>query len=291
MPKKREELVRGLRGERPKRKPYWKPIAGIVVTLLTFALVCFAFEKSLAWPTSLLTLAGMLAVAWFVGVLAGERLATARWSAVASSVLALALAASTLGFNTPWRLGEGEICFSYRATFVYYGGEDSEPLENLGLYFAAPQIENGFAGTISSAWELYYVENDGSMTHLCNPGGIINLRGARDSQLVVYVGIAESRYGPALKRIIDRLYPREAFVSHGETWVPEDRADKVTLRSYGEPRDESFGYWHTPEAERENWGVDFFFSIGLYREGTLIERYEVTWENQTWGAFSLARKV
>ena len=100
MSRKREEIVRRLRGERAPRRVPWKFIAGIIVTIAVFALVCYVFDWKLGWPTSLITLGVMLAVAWFAGVLSGGCLAP-RWSGATSSVLALALLASTLGFGVP----------------------------------------------------------------------------------------------------------------------------------------------------------------------------------------------
>ena len=184
------------------------------------------------------------------------------------------------------------VYFGYRMMFYYQGSEDNEPLENLALRFSAPKIENDFAGSIYAHWELYYVEDDNSLTLESTKAGIEKLRGQRSSQLRVYTsGIEYSAYGPTLSWEIDWLYPREVFIDAGWTWVPKEKASTVTLRRYGIQEDWSSAYWHTPKAEQENKRIDFTFAAGLYRENTLIERYEVSWENETWGAFFLARTV
>jgi len=266
-----------------------RSIMGILLTFGVFAFIVLILNIWLEWPTSLLTLAGMLGIAWFVSMFAGERLTPPGLGAAAASCLAVALAVSVIGFGVPWRLGEEDVRFDYRAMFVYIGPEDSEPLENLGLRFAAPQIENKFAGEIFGSWELYHVENDNTLTLQSNAAGIVNLRGARSSQLGIYSSIVEnSAYGPALAWRIDRLYPREVFMDFGWILVPKDKADTVTLQKYGQ-EDLSFAYWRAPK--QENAMINFSFMTGLYRENVLVERYEITWENEGWGGFYLPRIV
>jgi len=176
--------------------------------------------------------------------------------------------------------------------FIYLGSEDNEPLENLWLRFPAPQFENKFAGDIFGSWGLYYVEDNGNLTLQANANGIVNLRGARSSQLGIYTLIMEnSGYGPALTWNIDRLYPQEVFMDYGWTWVSGEKVDAVTLRDYSVQEDWSWAYWRTPKVEQENKRIDFSFAVGLYHENTLIERYEGTWENETWGGFYLIKTI
>ena len=233
--KKREEVVRKLRGERPKRVP-WKPIALVLVACVVVAGI----------------------IVWIL------------WKRPAP---------------------QGDVYFSYRGVFYYHRSENNEPLENLTLRFPAPRIENKLAGQIFGHWELYYLEDDNSLTLQSTSAGVVNLRGQRNSQLVVYTSSIENKieYGPTSRWEIDRFYPREVFVDAGWTWVPREKADMVTLRIFGIQEDWSFGYWHAPEAEQENKRIDFTFAVGLYRENALIERYEVTWEIEGWGAFYLTR--
>jgi len=281
-------------GETMKRKLSKRPrsIAGIMLTLGVFALILLILNSWLGWPTSLLTLAGMLGIAWFVSMFAGEQLTPPGLGTAAASCLAVALAVGIIGFGVPWRLGEGDVRFDYRAMFTYIGPENGEPLENLGLRFAASQIENKFAGEIFGSWELYYVENDNTLILQSNAAGIVNLRGARGSQLGIYTSIMENAYfGPSLTWRLDRLYPREVFVDYGWTWVPKERMDAVTLRTFGIQEDWASAQWHTPRAEQENIRIDFSFAIGLYRENMLIERYEIVWENECWGGFYLSKTV
>ena len=269
-----------------------RSITGILLTLGFFAFILLVLNSWLGWPTSLLTLGGMLGIAWFVSMFAGEQLTPPGLGTTAASCLAVALAVSIIGLGVPWRLGEEDMRFDYRAMFVYIGPENSEPLENLGLRFAAPQIENKFAGDIFGSWELYFVENDNTLMLQSTAAGIVNLRGSRSSQLGIHTSIVENAYfGPSLTWELDHLYPREVFVDYGWTWVSKERMDTVTLRTFGIQEDWASAQWHTPKAEQENIRIDFSFAIGLYRENTPVERYEVIWENEGWGGFYLSRTV
>lgn len=49
-----------------------RSIIGISLTLGVFAFILLALNSWLGWPTSLLTLGGMLGIAWFVSMFAGE---------------------------------------------------------------------------------------------------------------------------------------------------------------------------------------------------------------------------
>ena len=51
-----------------------RSIIGILLTLGFFAFILLALNSWLGWPTSLLTLAGMLGIAWFFSAFAGEQL-------------------------------------------------------------------------------------------------------------------------------------------------------------------------------------------------------------------------
>ncbi len=270
----------------------FRSIIGILLTLGVFAFILLALNSWLGWPTSLLTLAGMLGIAWFISMFAGEQLTPPGLGTTAASCLAVALAVSIIGFGVPWRLGEEDVRFDYRAMFIYWESEDNEPLDNLYLRFPASQIENEFAGEIFGSWELYYVEDNGDFTLQANVNGIVNLRGARSSQLGIYTsGVENSSRGPALTWNIDQLYPREVFMDYGWTWVLGEKVDAVTLRAYGIQEDWSRAYWYTLKAEQENKRIDFSFAVDIFRENTLIERYEVTWENEDFGWYFLSRTV
>ena len=269
-----------------RRKPgkRLRSIIGIMLTLGVFTFILLVLNFWLGWPTSLLTLGGMLGIAWFVSMFAGEQLTPPGLGTTAASCLAVALAVSIIGFGVPWRLGEEDVRFDYRAMFIYLG--DNEPLENLILGFPAPQIENKFAGEIFGGWELYYVENDNSLTLQVNANGIENLRGNRSSQLGIYSsGVENGEYGPVLSWKLNRLYPREVFVDYGWTWVSKERANAVTLRAYGIQDDWSQAVWYISE----NRLIDFSFAVGLYRENILVERYGITCENEDFGWYYLIR--
>ena len=297
----REELKRRvrerLRGKpKPERKLPWRPIGGVIVTVAAFAITLAVLDSVFGAPNSWVTLAVVLVVASFAAMFAGAQAWHSGWVTGLAIALPLALGASTAAFGVPWRIGEaGAVRFNYRAMFVYAGPENGEPLDDLALKFAAPQIENKFAGEIIGAWELYYIEDDNTLTLQANAGGVVNLRGARNSQLgIIACGVENSSYGPSLSWTLDRLYPREIFVDYGYTDVSQEKANKVTLRGYHHVQEDwSWAYWHTPEAHvnPEDWRIDFSFAIGLYRENVHIQRYEVLWENQIRGAFSLPRTV
>jgi len=254
--KKREEIVRKLRGEKPKRRVPWKPIAGVVVTIAAFAIVLLALKAGLGWPTSLLTLGVMLAIAWFVGVMAGERLAP-RWSALVGLALAGGLAVSTLGFGIPWKIvevEEGEVTyenFLYQASFAYRGSEDNLPIENVAIRLPYPNVENRtesvYFGVI---WGLYWQDNE-NMLHLqATETTIYELKGDRTTTLTILRGpLKESTpYGPKSTWAVDKLYPREVFMVSGAISVPRTDADKLTLRNYGDNEGRSSGdfFCHSP---------------------------------------------
>jgi len=83
-----------------------RSIIGILLTLGVFAFTLLALNSWLGWPTSLLTLAGMLGIAWFISMFAGEQLTPPGLGTAAASCLAVGLAVSIIGFGVPWRLGE-----------------------------------------------------------------------------------------------------------------------------------------------------------------------------------------
>jgi len=255
-------------------------IIGVLLTLWVFAFILLALNSWLGWPTSLLTLAGMLGIAWFISMFAGEQFTPPGLGTTAASCLAVALAVSIIGFGVPWRLGEEDVRFDYRATFTYIGSEGNEPLENLVLKWSAPQIDNSFIEEAYSSWELYYVEDDNSLTLQANAAGIINLRGSRSFQLGIYsFGHENEQFGPVLNAWIDELYPREVFLNLGHGMVDKERAGDLTLRVYGQT--DSIAAWQA--FGQENKRIDFSFAVGLYRENILVERFEWTQENGSYG--------
>jgi len=57
-----------------------RPVIGVSLTLGVFAFILLALNFWLGWPTSLLTLAGMLGIAWFVSMFAGEQPPSRGWA-------------------------------------------------------------------------------------------------------------------------------------------------------------------------------------------------------------------
>ena len=275
----------------------WRPVAGVIITVAAFAITLAVLDSVFGAPGSWVALAVTLGVASLAAMFAGAQAWHSGWVTGLAVALPLALAASTAVLGVPWRIGgeTGTVRFNYRAMFVYAGPENGEPLDDLTLCFAAPQIENKFAGEIIGAWELYYIEDDDTLTLQANSAGVFNLRGTRTSQLgFIGFGVENSIYGPSLAWTLDRLYPREIFVDYGYTDVSQEKADKVTLRGYHHVQEDwSWAEWQTPEAvaNPENWRIDFSFAIALYRENVRIQRYEVIWENQTCATFSLSRTI
>lgn len=257
-------------GKRPRS------IMGILLTLGVFTFILLALRSWLGWPTSLLTLGGMLGIAWFVSAFAGEQLTPPGLGTAAASCLAVALAVSIIGFGVPWRLGEENVRFDYRATFAYLGSADNEPLENLVLKWSAPQIDNSFIEETYSSWELYYVEDDNSLTLQANAAGIVSLRGSRSSQLEIYsFGHENEQFGPVLNAWIDKLYPREVFLTLGYGVVDKERAGDLTLRVYGQTA--PIAGWRA--LGQENKRINFSFAVALYSENILVERFEWNQEN------------
>ena len=253
-----------------------RSIIGISLTLGVFAFILLVLRSWLGWPTSLFTLAGMLGIAWFISMFAGEQFTPPGLGTTAASCLAVALAVSIVGFGVPWRLGEEDVRFDYRAMFIYLGSEDNELLENLVLKWSAPQIDNSFIEETYSSWELHYIENDNSLTLQANAAGVINLRGSRNSQLGIYsFGHENEQFGPVLNVWIDKLYPREVFLNLGYGVVDKERAGDLTFRVYGQTA--PIAGWQA--LGQENKRINFSFVVGLYCENILVERFEWTQEN------------
>ena len=270
-----------------------RSIMGILLTLGIFAFILLAINFWLGWPTSLLTLGAMLGIAWFFSMFAGEQLTPPGLGTTAASCLAVALAVSIIGFGVPWRLGEENVRFDYRAMFTYLGSKDDTPLENLFLRFPAPHIENEAPDVHSPAWSLYYVENDNILTLQATSTEIYQLKGERMATLGILTQILEPQtdYGSMITYELDRLYFREVFFATGIISVPQSKVDDLTLQVYGDPSGWAAAYWYTPKSYEENKTIDFSFVAGIYRENTLVERYEVFWENQVWGWYALARTI
>lgn len=269
-------------GETMKRKlgKRLRSIVGIMFTLVVFAFILLALNSWLGWPTSLLTLAGMLGIAWFVSMFAGEQLTPPGLGTTAASCLAVALAVSIVGFGVPWRLGEEDVRFDYRAMFVYLGSEDNEPLENLVLRWSAPKIENSFIEETYPTWELYYIENGNMLTLEASENGFYNPCGARSSQLEIYsFGYDNTEYGPTLNAWFDTLYPREIFLNRGYVLIDKERASDLTFHVYSQV--DSIASWYP--LGQENKRIDFSFVVGLYRENILVERFEWSQENGSYG--------
>ena len=262
----------------------FRSVIGILLTLGVFAFILLVLNSWLGWPTSLLTLGAMLGIAWFFSMFAGEQLTPPGLGTTAASCLAVALAVSIIGFGVPWRLGEEDVRFDYRAMFIYLGSEDNEALENLGLDWSAPTLDNSIVYETFSTWELYYVEDDDLLTLQSNATGIVSLRGSRNSQLDIYAfGYENAKYGPALNAWIDRLYPREVFLNLGYILVDEERADDLTFCVYGQTA--PIAAWQV--FGQENKRIDFSFAVALYHENVLVERFEWTQENETGGWYWL----
>lgn len=261
-------------GKRPRS------IIGILLTLGVFAFILLALNSWLDWPTSLLTLGGMLGIAWFVSALAGEQLTPSGLGTIVASCLAVALAVSVIGFGVPWRLEEENVRFDYRAMFIYLGSEDNEPLENLVLRWSTPKIENSFIEETYPTWELYFIENNKTLTLEAAENGFYNPRGIRSSQLGIYsFGYDNTEYGPTLNAWFDMIYPREIFLNRGYVLVNRKRANDLTLRVYSQV--DSIASWYA--LGQENKRIDFSFAVGLYRENILVEGFEWTQENGSYG--------
>ena len=293
MSRKREEIVRRLRGERAPRRVPWKFIVGILVTIAVFAFVCYAFDWKLGWPTSLITLGVMLAVAWFVGFFVGEHLAP-RWSMVASSALALALLASTLGFGVPWELPTGEapeetVLFRVDHKFTYLGSEDNLPVENIVVSYIHPHVENRAQDVRKGMWTLYWKDEDNVLHRQMWGSGdevfyVWGYLGDRKENLeILGYGAGPAKYGPAITYVLDRLYPREVFWISAPAYIPEGDADRVTLKVYGDDQGRSAGMFGKDPYGPLDKPIDVSFWVQLSRRTDdnfeVVETFGRTLEN------------
>jgi hypothetical protein len=238
MSQKREEIIRRLRGGRPKRGVPWKLIASVVTTVAVFVLVCLVFDWKAGWPISLVTMGIMLGVAWFVSTLAGGRLAPAT-SVSTASLLAVALTVGSVTVGVPWRLKvtqetEETVLFRFKASFTYWGFQDNLPMENVRFGFPCPNIENAAADVPMATWYLYYVDGENAVHMQMTNGQVIEYRGGRMEPLGILVtGIQKTLVGPKIVYVLDRLYPRESFGITTYLSVPLKDANKLTLREFG----------------------------------------------------------
>ena len=200
---------------------------------------------------------------------------------VIAGVLAIVTIVGLVLWFKPWEAG-GTVRFDYRVSFTYFGSEDNAPLENVVLKWSAPKMENSVVQDIEggTTWELYYIEDDNTLTLQATENEIINLRGNRKSQLEMYAfGHEYSGYGPVLVAWFDRLYPREVFIRLGYGVYDKTVADELTLKVRGQT--DSVAGWHA--VGQENQRIDFSFWVGFWRENELIEQFEWIQENMTYG--------
>ncbi len=218
----------------------------------------------------------------------------------AALVAAIIIVIATAGAFVLLRRGGGNAAgkenarIDYEFRFTYLGSKENVPLENLRLDWSAPKVDNSLPAILGGVglFDLWYIEDDNTLTleglyyvtlplqvHLSDTV-TFNPRGSRSSHPQIYgFGSGEGMYGPTCSATLDRLYPREVFVMWGYEIVSKENADKTTLKVYGETG--SIALWYP--FGQENQRINFSWWSGLWRDNVLVEQFQGTLENSTYG--------
>lgn len=234
------------------RKNILRLAVGVPVTAIAFALTLYLF-RSLFGATDLFTLLAGAGVALFAGVMAGAWL-TPRWSAVTACVLAGSIVVGVLAFGIPWGLSASPDIFVVKnpayfrtiGTFTYWGSEENQPIENVWVAFACPNVENdaSMLGAHPAGVSLFHVAQDNTLipeVYIWRQGITENwttlslaMYGGRSEPLRIKGwGVGPTLWGDAICCQLDRIYPREAVNVIVEHVGEVDETRGLTIRIYG----------------------------------------------------------
>lgn len=271
----------------------WKPITGVVVSVIVLSLVLLAFSLTLDWPHSLLTLGVTLVVAWFIGAGVGGKISKSSWAVIAASVLVVGLAAGSLVWGVPWKVGfapaqQEKGSFIYLASFTYRGSASNLPIDNVYIDFPCPNVDNSTDSLQQTLTLTLFWHDADNAIHpeiVMRGDGLIfqvfEYHGAREENLkVLNVGITSSPNGPKLFYRVDRLYPSEGVWVNDNVTAPGELAGRVTLKEVEENNRTSANYQQIP-AKVEF--IDLSFWVELKRKigdaYVSIEAFSRTYDN------------
>lgn len=178
-------------------------------------------------------------------------------------VAVVCLAVAIFVYLKPWTneedgdntVGE-DVWFLYEASFTYRGSENNLPIENVALRFPCPNVENVAVPTYTT-WSLYYLDNENVLHLEATENGDYEFMGDRTATLEILLhGITAHSHGPKIGYVLDKLYPQEIFWIIVLASVPEENANKLTLRDYGDNDGRS-------SMSYDCWGKPFQFPINV----------------------------
>jgi hypothetical protein len=228
----------------------------ILCTLTAFLAAFLLLNRLLGWPTSTLTLLGLVGISFFAGGLVSDLVSRRKGNRIglmAITAISAVLVAGSLTVGWPWdyrlfflRGPERWVMFKEEAALYLLSTEDNGPLENVLFSFTAPHIENkeivdpdgnpAYKGLA----HLFYLGENGALLQeaICENSKegwkVYKFYGNRkEAPCTILYGVNRSSDTPTLGYVVDKLYPREVLWVVSVVWVPEREADKVSIIAYG----------------------------------------------------------
>jgi hypothetical protein len=223
-------------------------------TLVTFFTSSFLLNRFLGWPTSTLTLLGLVGISFVVAGVVSDfvsRKEENRIGPATITAISAVLIVGSLTVGWPWdyrlfflRGPEKYVIFKQEAALYLLSTEDNGPLENLIFYFQAPHIENREITdpqgnpVYKAMYHVFYLGENGTLlievlTTSRENWYLYRFYGQRTATPQIDAGRSFSPYGLMFAATIDNLYPREVLWSVVVFRVPEKDAKKVTVKTAG----------------------------------------------------------
>jgi len=177
------------------------------------------------------TLAVALGAAWAMAAFVGYGFYGGKRCLEAATLLLVVALVVIVAYVRPWAGGGAEenVVFQYEASFTYLGPTFGSPIENLTLRFPCPTVENRSPTILVPSWALYYQSENGPLLQMTNQM-ITQLIGDRTSALgILTYGLENTRYGPKISYVLDKLYPSETFVITTFLSTPSNESKIITL--------------------------------------------------------------
>lgn len=177
------------------------------------------------------TLAVALGAGWTMAALFGYGFYGWKRCLEAATLLLVVALVVIVAYARPWGGGGAEenVVFQYEASFTYLGPALGSPIENLTLRFPCPNIENRYPAILVPSWALYYQSENGPLLQMTNLT-ITQLIGDRTSALgILAYGLENTRYGPKISYVLDKIYPSETLVITTFLLTPSNESKIITL--------------------------------------------------------------
>jgi hypothetical protein len=177
------------------------------------------------------TLAVALGAAWVAAAFVGYGFYGGKRTLEAATLLVVVALVVIVAYARPWAGGgeEKNVVFQYEASFAYVGPIAGSPIENVTLRFPCPTIENRSPQILVPGWALYHQSENGQLLQMTNQM-VTQLIGDRTSALgILAYGIENTRYGPKISYVLDKLYPSETFVITTFLSISSNESKIITL--------------------------------------------------------------